>query len=98
MEPAVLDLAADPVELTRALVDIESVSGNEQAIADATEQALRGLSHLNVQRFGHTVVARTELGRADRVVIAGHLDTVPLNDNLPCVVDGDVLRGLGTCD
>ncbi|HSV38572.1 MAG TPA: succinyl-diaminopimelate desuccinylase [Nocardioidaceae bacterium] len=93
-----LDLSADVVSLTQSLVDIESVSGNEQAIADAVEAALRAQPHLVVRRFGHTVVARTELGRADRVVIAGHLDTVPLNDNLPCVRDGDVLRGLGTCD
>jgi len=93
-----LDLSADAVTLTQALVDIESVSGNEQAIADAVEAALREQSHLVVRRLGHTVVAQTDLGRADRVVIAGHLDTVPLNDNLPCVRDGDVLRGLGTCD
>lgn len=93
-----LDLTLDPVQLTRLLVDIESVSGDEQAIADAVEQALRALSHLSVTRRGNTVLARTDLGRAERVVIAGHLDTVPVNDNLPCVVETDVLRGLGTCD
>ncbi len=99
---SLLDLETDAVSLTQALVDIESVSGNEQAVADAVEQALQAQPHLDVRRFGHTVVARTDLGRADRVVIAGHLDTVPLNDNLPCVRDstdsGEVLRGLGTCD
>lgn len=97
-----LDLDSDVVSLTQALVDIESVSGNERAIADEVERALRAQRHLDVRRFGHTVVARTDLGRAERVVIAGHLDTVPLNDNLPCVRDAadgeDVLRGLGTCD
>jgi succinyl-diaminopimelate desuccinylase len=93
-----LDLTQDAVTLTQQLVDIESVSGDEQAIADAVEAALRAQPHLVVRRFGNTVVARTELGRSDRVVIAGHLDTVPLNDNLPCVYDGQVLRGLGTCD
>ncbi len=97
MSPS-LDLSCDVVTLTRTLVDIESVSGNEQAIADAVEEALREQPHLAVRRFGHTVVARTDLGRDDRVVLAGHLDTVPLNDNLPCVQDGGVLRGLGTCD
>ena len=70
-----LDLTADAVTLTRQLVDIESVSRNEQAIADAVERALRPLPHLTVTRHGHTVVARTDLGRAERVVIAGHLDT-----------------------
>jgi succinyl-diaminopimelate desuccinylase len=84
------------------LVDIESVSRNEQAIADAVEAALRELGHLTVSRHGNTVVARTELGRGERVVIAGHLDTVPLNDNLPArresTEHGELLHGLGTCD
>ena len=77
------------------------MSHNEQAIADAVEEALRALGHLEVSRHGHTVVARTDLGRGERVVIAGHLDTVPLNDNLPRAArapDGDLLHGLGTCD
>ena len=95
-----LDLTADAVTLTRQLVDIESVSQDEQAIADAVEAALRPLTHLTVVRRGNTVVARTDLGRAERVVIAGHLDTVPLNDNLPSRLDTDtgLLHGLGTCD
>jgi succinyl-diaminopimelate desuccinylase len=93
-----LDLSADAVTLTRQLVDIESVSRNEQAIADAVEAALRALPHLGVTRRGHTVVARTDLGRDERVVIAGHLDTVPLNDNLPSRLEDGILHGLGTCD
>ena len=93
-----LDLGVDAVTLTEELVNIESVSGNEQAIADAVEAALRSLTHLEVSRFGHTVVARTNQGHDERVVIAGHLDTVPLNDNLPARNDGERLHGLGTCD
>lgn len=93
-----LDLSQDVVSLTRALCDIESVSGNERAIADAVEEALRGLSHLQVERDGDTVMARTDLGRAERVVLAGHLDTVPVNDNWPTRLDGDRLVGLGACD
>lgn len=95
-----LDLTADAVTLTRQLVDIESVSRDEQAIADAVETALRAVPHLEVVRRGHTVVARTDLGRGERVVIAGHLDTVPLNDNLPSRLDeaAGLLHGLGTCD
>ncbi len=93
-----LDLTADAVTLTEQLVDIESVSRNEQAIADAVEAALRSLDHLTVTRHGHTVVARTDLGRGERVVIAGHLDTVPVNDNLPARREGGLLHGLGTCD
>ncbi len=93
-----LDLSADAVTLTEQLVNIESVSRNERAIADAVESALRTLPHLTVTRRGHTVVARTDLGHGERVVIAGHLDTVPLNDNLPARREGDLLHGLGTCD
>ena len=92
------DLGVDAVTLTENLVNIESVSGNEQAIADTVEAALRELSHLEVGRFGNTVVARTNQGHDERVVIAGHLDTVPLNDNLPARHDGKNLHGLGTCD
>ncbi len=93
-----LDLTADVVTLTEQLVDIESVSGDEDAIADAVESQLKALSHLEVSRFGNTVVARTHQGRGERVVIAGHLDTVPLNDNLPSRRDDKFLHGLGTCD
>ena len=97
---ASLDLATDVVTLSAALCDIESVSGNEQQIADAIEAVLRPLGHLEVIRDGHTIIARTNLGRSERVVLAGHLDTVPLCDppNLPTRRDGDNLVGRGTCD
>jgi len=95
---AALDLSADVVTLTAALVDIESVSRDEARIADAVESALQDLGHLRVERDGHTVVARTELGRGERVVVAGHLDTVPVNRNLPARLSGDTLHGLGSCD
>ncbi|MBA8948710.1 succinyl-diaminopimelate desuccinylase [Actinomadura namibiensis] len=93
-----LDLSVDVAELTAAIVDIESVSGNEKALADAVEEALRALPHLTVVRDGDSVVARTDLGRAERVILAGHLDTVPLNGNLPSRVEGDRLYGCGTSD
>ncbi len=93
-----LDLTTDAVQLTEDLVNIESVSRNEAAIADAIERALGDLPHLTVQRYGHTIVARTDLGRDERVVIAGHIDTVPVNDNLPARREGGLLHGLGTCD
>ncbi|GGK67985.1 succinyl-diaminopimelate desuccinylase [Sphaerisporangium melleum] len=93
-----LDLTGDVRALTAALVDAESVSGDETALADAVEAALKPLSHLSVVREGDAVVARTELGRAERVVIAGHIDTVPLAGNLPSRVEGDLLYGCGTSD
>jgi succinyl-diaminopimelate desuccinylase len=93
-----LDLTADVVSVCTQLVDIPSVSRDEQRIADVVEAALRPLRHLDVQRRGHTLVARTDLGRGERVVIAGHLDTVPRHDNLPSHNDGVNLHGLGACD
>lgn len=95
---AVLDLSADVVTLTEQLVNVFSVSHEEAEIADAVEAALRELAHLEVTRRGHTIVARTDLGREERVVLAGHLDTVPLNDNLPARLEDGILHGLGTCD
>jgi succinyl-diaminopimelate desuccinylase len=96
--PARLDVDADVATLTAALVDIESVSRNEAVIADAVEAAVRPVPHLDVTRDGNVVVARTDQGRAERVVIAGHLDTVPVHANLPSRLDGDNLYGLGSCD
>jgi succinyl-diaminopimelate desuccinylase len=97
-----LDLTGDIVDLLRAIADVESVSGDEKALADLVEEALRALPHLEVVRDGDALVARTHLGRAERVVIAGHLDTVPVAANLPSsrkVVDGeDRVYGRGTCD
>ena len=61
--PLTPEVLADPVALTRALVDIESVSGNEKEIADCVEEVLRGAPHLDVERYGHTLMARTDLGR-----------------------------------
>ena len=78
---AALDLNVDLVELTSDLVEFPSESRNEQALADAVEAELKKLSHLEVQRLGNTVVAKTNLGRSERVVIAGHLDTVPSSGN-----------------
>ncbi|WP_417503496.1 succinyl-diaminopimelate desuccinylase [Microbacterium sp.] len=98
----VLDLTASSVDLTRAICDIPSVSGDEKTLADAIEAAITPLSHLEVFRHGNTIVARTELGRAQRVAIAGHIDTVPINANLPTrdiEIDGvPYLWGRGTVD
>jgi len=98
----VLDLTASSIDITRQLCDIESVSGNERAIADAIEASLAGAAHLEITRDADAVIARTNLGRDKRVVIAGHIDTVPLNNNLPTryeTIDGvDYLWGRGTVD
>jgi len=98
----VLDLSVSSVDLTRTICDIPSVSGDEKALADAIDHAVRALPHLDVYRDGDTIVARTNLGRAQRVVIAGHIDTVPVNHNLPTrelEEEGErMLWGRGTVD
>jgi succinyl-diaminopimelate desuccinylase len=96
--PAPLDLLSDVVTLTAALVDVESVSGNEKRIVDAIEGGLRELPHLTVEREGNNIVARTSLGLPERVVLAGHADTVPLKDNFPSRIEGDRMYGCGTSD
>ena len=78
-----LDLTATSVDLTRAICDVPSVSDDETVLADAIHLALAEHGHLDLHRDGDTIVARTHLGRDRRVVIAGHIDTVPINQNVP---------------
>ncbi len=88
----------DAAALTAALVDVPSVSGTEDELAGLVEDALRPLPALQVERDGNVVLARTDTGAATRVVLAGHLDTVPIAANVPSRLDGDVLHGCGTVD
>ena len=88
----------DLLALTAELVDIPSVSHHEGAIADRIEGELGAVPWLHVERLGHNVVARTDLGRAQRLVLAGHTDTVPVNANGRATVEGDTLHGLGASD
>ncbi|WP_426320222.1 succinyl-diaminopimelate desuccinylase [Microbacterium sp. E-13] len=97
-----LDLSLSSAELTRIICDIPSVSGDEKSLADAIFAAISPLEHLQVYRDGDTIVARTDLGRSHRAVIAGHIDTVPINENVPTKdidIDGQpFIWGRGTVD
>ena len=93
-----MDLSLDGAALTAALVDTPSVSGDEGPLTDAIEEALGALPHLTVHRDGNAIVARTALGRPERVILAGHTDTVPVAANLPSRLDGPRLYGCGTTD
>jgi succinyl-diaminopimelate desuccinylase len=97
-----LDLRQDVALLTAAIMDINSVSGNEKELADAVEAALLAIPQLTVLRDGDSIIARTELGLQERVILAGHLDTVPLplagGAKGPCLPAGNrVSRGKGSC-
>lgn len=97
----------DAVELTRQMIDIPSVSGDEGPLANAVEEALRGagfgsVPSMEILRDGDAVCARTRLGLDQRVVLAGHLDTVPIADNVPGRLEerdgATVLWGRGSVD
>lgn len=111
---AVLNLEADILELTQSLIAIPSESHQETTIADAIESALGNYGHLTLERFGNSIVARTEFNKSERILLAGHIDTVPSSGNdVPQIVQRgqtppetdtsgvaseDRLYGLGSCD
>ena len=88
----------DLLALTGELVDIPSVSHDEAAITDHLAALLGEVPWLAVERHQHNLVARTDLGRSQRLILAGHTDTVPVNGNGRAVTEGDTLRGLGAAD
>ncbi len=90
--------AGDLFALTAALVDIPSVSHHEQLIADLLEEELRGLAHLEVDRIGDNLIARTRLDRERRLVLGGHTDTVPPDGNAGATIVDDRLFGVGATD
>jgi len=97
-----LNCEGDVRDLVKELVDIESVSGGEGPLADMVEEALSACPHLGTTRLGNVIVARTHFGAPVRVVVAGHLDTVPVAGNLPShmeTIDGrQALVGRGAVD
>ncbi|HVX17230.1 MAG TPA: succinyl-diaminopimelate desuccinylase [Acidimicrobiales bacterium] len=91
-------LPCDLLARTAALIDVPSVSRSEAALADLVEAELRAHAWLTVDRVADNVVARTDQGRERRVLLVGHLDTVPANGNERARIDGDTLWGLGAAD
>lgn len=88
----------DLMARTAELVNIPSVSHNEAAITDHIAGLFDGLDAFTVDRVGANLVARTNYGHAQRLALAGHTDTVPVNENNTARVDGDTLFGLGSSD
>ena len=91
-------MSADLLARAAELIDVASVSYHECEIADLIEERLSAVTGLTVDRVGDNVVARTDLSRPLRVLIGGHSDTVPPNDNAAARIEGDVLWGLGAAD
>jgi succinyl-diaminopimelate desuccinylase len=89
---------ADLLNETAELISVSSISHHEAELADLVETRLRALPHLTVERLGNNVVARTNLGHSSRVILGGHLDTVPANGNATPRIVGDRLSGLGASD
>ncbi len=88
----------DLLSLTAELVGVPSESFQEAALTDWLEARLSAHPHLQLDRVGDNLVARTQLGRDRRLVLAGHTDTVPANGNAVPRIEGDTLWGLGSAD
>lgn len=98
LQSPALNLHGDVGRLAADLVNISSQSHHERTIADSVENALRACGHLTVSRIDNNVIATNHAGRGERVILAGHLDTVPVNNNLPAELRNGIIYGLGACD
>ncbi|MEY2399010.1 MAG: succinyl-diaminopimelate desuccinylase [Actinomycetota bacterium] len=83
---------------TVELINIASVSHHEAAITNHIASLFDGVSAFRVDRVGDNLVARTNFGHPRRLALAGHTDTVPVNDNADARVEGDTIYGLGASD
>jgi succinyl-diaminopimelate desuccinylase len=77
---------------------VPSPSRGEDALAGMVEDTLRACPWLQLERVGDNVIARTTIGHGQRLVLAGHLDTVPANGNQEPKLEGDTVWGLGASD
>lgn len=93
-----LDITKTLAELTVDLINIPSVSLNEQQLADEIESELAKQPNLKLSRFDNTVIASTNFNHSTRVILAGHLDTVPANKNQIANLKENSIAGLGAVD
>jgi succinyl-diaminopimelate desuccinylase len=90
-----VDLGNRLAARTLELIDIPSESRDEARLAAHVAEVLDA-SGVAVRDLGDTCVLA---GPADApVLLAGHLDTVPAQDNRPGRVDADRVHGLGASD
>ena len=93
-----MNISQELGKLTLDLVNISSVSKDEKSIADSIEEALKKCNHLKLTRVNNSLVAQTSFGNKQRIVIAGHIDTVPANNNFPGKINNSEVVGLGSVD
>ena len=88
----------NPFALTRQLIDIPSLTGNERSVAEflAAHLTTRGYNverqHVTDERFN--LIAST--GETPRIVFSTHMDTVP--PFIPSREDAEYIHGRGSCD
>ena len=88
----------NPFEMTSTLVAIPSVSFEEAAIVDFLHDRLNQIPWLETSRIGDNLIARTNMEKGRRLLLGGHTDTVPANNNLEPRLEGETLWGLGAAD
>lgn len=90
----------DVVALTRHLVDIESITGNERAIGEALDRELSRLGYrvrrMPVEGDRFNVLAATPERPHPEIVFSTHMDTVP--PFIPSSEDATRVHGRGSCD
>ena len=98
LDSPILGAVTDLLAKTADFVNIASVSFEEQGFVDWLAEDLAQIPWLSITRVGDNLIAQTMLGRDQRLILAGHTDTVPVNDNATAQIVGDTLYGLGSSD
>jgi len=94
------ELTARLAQLTLELVNVPSVSREEAALLELVARRCQGLQTFEtvVEPGQGLLVRQRERTGKPWVVLTGHLDTVPVQDNLPGRMAGEVIHGLGASD
>lgn len=79
-------------DITRALIDIPSVSEDETVLLDHVKESLPTSFHAVYDEDSVALFAQ-EPKRSIDVLLVGHTDTVPIADNVPAVVSNNVSAG-----
>jgi acetylornithine deacetylase len=91
-------LPIDPLKLTRELIDVPSVTGEERAVGERLETILRSIG-LTTERQPVSETRFNLLARAGGtpgVLLCTHIDTVP--PFFPSAETGERIFGRGACD